>query len=88
MTVKLISITPDAEKHIEYCARLSHNSVDKMTEESSAKFIPSKMKIGHFSILEHAYASFYINGISRACSHQLVRQRLASFTERPQRYVK
>lgn len=40
------------------------------------------------SILEHISFSFYIEGISRACSHQLVRHRIASYTQRSQRHRK
>ena len=38
------------------------------------------------SVLEHMYFTFYIEGISRACSHQLVRHRIASYTQRSQRH--
>lgn len=41
----------------------------------------------HFSILEHVVFTFYIDGISRSCSHQLVRHRLCSFSQQSQRYV-
>lgn len=42
---------------------------------------------GHTSILEHASATFFISGVSRVLSHQLVRHRLASYTQQSQRYV-
>jgi len=41
---------------------------------------------GHHSVFEHIYFTFKIEGISRACSHQLVRHRHCSFTQRSQRY--
>ena len=41
---------------------------------------------GHLSVFEHIYFTFKIEGISRACSHQLVRHRHCSFTQRSQRY--
>ena len=41
---------------------------------------------GHMSVMEHIYFTFKIEGISRACSHQLVRHRHCSFTQRSQRY--
>ena len=41
---------------------------------------------GHHSVFEHIYFTFKIEGISRACSHQLVRHRMCSFTQRSQRY--
>lgn len=43
---------------------------------------------GHTSILEHAIATFEIDDISRTCSHQLVRHRMASYTQASQRYIK
>ena len=43
-------------------------------------------KNGHHSTFEHIYFTFRIDGISRACSHQLVRHRHASYTQRSQRY--
>jgi len=43
---------------------------------------------GHHSVLEHAMFVFAVSGISRACSHQLVRHRVASFSQQSQRYVK
>jgi thymidylate synthase (FAD) len=87
MKVELLSITPDAEKLIETAGRISHLSYDKQTEDSYKEFIKRIIKLGHFSILEHAYATFKISGISRACSHQLVRHRICSFTQQSQRYV-
>ncbi len=87
MKVELLSITPDAEKLIETAGRISHLSYDKQTEDSYKEFIKRIIKLGHFSILEHAYATFKISEISRACSHQLVRHRICSFTQQSQRYV-
>ena len=43
---------------------------------------------GHMSVFEHASAVFKISDISRSCSHQLVRHRLASYSQRSQRYTK
>jgi thymidylate synthase (FAD) len=88
MIVKLISITPEAEKHVEYNARMCYESMDKMTADSHMQFLPNLLKNGHLSIFEHGSASFFIDEISRACSHQLVRQRLSSFTQKSQRYVR
>jgi thymidylate synthase (FAD) len=42
---------------------------------------------GHWGIIEHVDFHFAIRGISRACSHQLVRHRLASYAQQSQRYV-
>ena len=43
---------------------------------------------GHTSVLEHAIVTFEIDDISRVCSHQLVRHRIASYTQSSQRYIK
>jgi len=45
------------------------------------------MKRGHFSVLEHAYATFRISGVSRVFTHQIVRHRLCSYTQQSQRRV-
>lgn len=55
--------------------------------EDCAKFIRQIAESGHTSILEHASATFQITGVSRALSHQLVRHRIASYTQQSQRYV-
>ncbi len=87
MEVKLLFLTPNAEKMIEDCARTSYLSFDKMKESQNSSFIRTLVKNGHHSVLEHAYATFRIKGVSRATSHQFVRHRLASFTQQSQRYV-
>lgn len=72
---------------IEYAGRICYpDSQDKMTATGSPKFIKMLIDKGHTSVLEHGYASFEIRGISRACSHQLVRHRIASYSQRSQRY--
>lgn len=55
--------------------------------EPDTNLIKRVAKSGHTSILEHASASFHISGVSRALSHQLVRHRIASYTQQSQRYV-
>ena len=87
MEVELLSMTPNAEQVIEEAGRTAYQSFDKMTDESSAKFISMLVKRGHTSVLEHAVATFRIKNVSRAFSHQLVRHRLASYTQKSQRYV-
>jgi thymidylate synthase (FAD) len=51
-------------------------------------FIRKSLELGHHDILEHGALTFDMQGMSRACSHQLVRHRLASFSQQSQRYVK
>jgi len=87
MKVELISITPNSEKVIEDAGRTSYLSFAKKRKHSKKIFIRMLIKNGHYSVLEHAYASFRIFGVSRAFTHQLVRHRLCSYTQQSQRYV-
>ncbi len=75
------------EKIIEIAARTSYKSFSKMGTDSEKRLIRHLIRLGHLSVLEHASATFRVRGISRACTHQLVRHRLASFTQESQRYV-
>lgn len=86
--VELLSITPDAAKHIELCARHCYASEDKITEDSYEGFLRGCIKRGHLSILSHACASFRISEMSRACSHQMVRAMFVRVLQRSQRYNK
>jgi len=85
--VVLLAISPDPEKLIEEAGRTCYLSLSKTTDDSEKNFIRNAIKRGHHSILEHATASFRILGASRAFTHQLVRHRIASFSQQSQRYV-
>ena len=61
--------------------------ITKKWRNSAHKFIEMLIKTGHTSVLEHAVATFRVEGGSRAFTHQLVRHRIASFTQQSQRYV-
>ncbi|MBP8932803.1 MAG: FAD-dependent thymidylate synthase [Candidatus Atribacteria bacterium] len=89
MNVKLISSTPDPELTVARAARLCYRSSydEKMTLENAQKLIREIVARGHKSVLEHASFTFLIEGISRAASHQLVRHRLASYSQQSQRYI-
>ncbi len=87
MNVELLSITPDAEKLIETAGRTAYRSLNKQGDGTEKAFVRMLVKRGHLSVLEHAYATFGISGVSRAFTHQLVRHRLCSFTQQSQRYV-
>jgi thymidylate synthase (FAD) len=90
MKVQLIAITQylagngGTEELIEHAGRVCYRSESR---GNPAAFLRARLREGHESIIEHASASFEISGISRACSHQLVRHRLASFSQESQRYV-
>jgi thymidylate synthase (FAD) len=75
------------EALIEHAGRICYRSQGGGTPQATARFIRKRVAEGHESIVEHGSASFEISGISRSCSHQLVRHRLASFSQESQRYV-
>ena len=81
-TVSLIQSTP---KPIEFISKIASICYDS-TPKSSLSLVNHLYKNGHHSVFEHVYFTFKIEGISRACSHQLVRHRMATFTQRSQRY--
>ena len=92
MFVQLLTHTPDPERVVAAAARLcySDSSIDELMGRETAeqeKLLRKILGLGHFSVLEHASFSFGVEGISRACSHQLVRHRLASYSQQSQRYV-
>lgn len=82
MKVELISYTKDA---LDVADRAASVCVGK---EPDGKSVYHAMRSGHDSVLEHVSFTFSISGISRSCSHQLVRHRLASYSQQSQRYVK
>ena len=94
MKVTLLANTPDPEKIVAAAARLCYSNkevseiMDNFTDEKIEKFINKLISLGHESPLEHVTFTFGIEGISRACSHQLVRHRIASYSQKSQRYVK
>jgi thymidylate synthase (FAD) len=83
--VRLLAITPDSEKLVEQAGRLCYASEDKTG--TKADWLKTRIKQGHESLIEHASATFYIKA-SRALTHELVRHRIASYSQRSQRYVK
>ncbi len=93
MKVTLLTNTPEPEKTVVLAAKLcySPSSIDELEEKvkglSYEKFLGNILNMGHLSVLEHANFTFGIDGISRATSHQLVRHRLASYSQQSQRYV-
>lgn len=91
--VVLLRYTPDPEGTVALAAKLCYSSSDlealeeKIGSSEQSRFIEKLVKMGHMSPLEHINFTFGIEGISRACSHQLVRHRLASYSQQSQRYV-
>ncbi len=92
MRVQLLTHTPHPEQVVAAAARLcySDSSIAQLLgqpPEQIEKLLAKILQIGHYSVLEHAAFTFGIEGVSRACSHQLVRHRIASFSQQSQRYV-
>ncbi len=91
--VTLLAHTPTPESIVASAAKLCYSPStiegirDGLTEEKTAAFVDMLAEIGHESPIEHASFTFGIEGISRACSHQLVRHRIASYSQKSQRYV-
>jgi thymidylate synthase (FAD) len=94
LNVVLLRHTPEPEEVVAMAAKLcySPSGVEELKEKIEAKdqavFVEKLASIGHLSPIEHVSFSFGIEGISRACSHQLVRHRVASYSQQSQRYVK
>ena len=82
MKVTLIQATPNPIETIAQIASICYDS-DPANPMGLVKHL---YRNGHHSVFEHIYFTFKIEGISRACSHQLVRHRHCSFTQRSQRY--
>lgn len=86
MDIEVLDITNSPELLIEKAYRLCYGG--EVKEDVNRTFISGCIKNGHESPLEHAKATFLIHDVSRALTHQLVRHRLASYTQRSQRYCK
>ena len=82
MNVTLVQATPNPVETIAKIASICYDSDPK----NPMALVKHLYAGGHHSVFEHIYFTFKIEGISRACSHQLVRHRHCSFTQRSQRY--
>ena len=96
MMVKLIGMTPNAVDVVYSACRQCYSPAfagDEFRPDASGEILKKKSLIrkvvasGHESPLEHVSMTFAIRGISRSCSLQLVRHRLASYSQQSQRYV-
>lgn len=70
-----------------YKAGFIGDSYEDTPIEKMAEFVRETMASGHLSPLEHVSLSFAVEGVSRALTHQLVRHRIASYSQQSQRYV-
>lgn len=94
LKVVLLRHTPEPEEAVALAAKLCYSAAnigdlqEKIEARDQKGFVEKLVKIGHMSPIEHVTFTFGIEGISRACSHQIVRHRVASYSQQSQRYVK
>jgi len=96
MNVKLLDVTQDPVRLIYAACRQCYSAdfggdifeTEHPDNETMESFVRKIVCSGHESPLEHVKFSFAIEGVSRALTHQLVRHRIASYSQQSQRYVK
>jgi thymidylate synthase (FAD) len=94
ISVSLLQHTPDPDRAVAVAGRLCYAPVSAadlahdMSDEDVAKLVRILVRSGHHSAIEHASFTFAVDGVSRACTHQLVRHRVASYNQQSQRYVR
>ncbi|GAB4266839.1 MAG: FAD-dependent thymidylate synthase [Candidatus Rifleibacteriota bacterium] len=93
MKLVLMRNTPDPDRLVALAARRCYSNRpadeidDKLSESEISRLLNFLRQRNHLSPFEHADFSFSVDGISRALSHQLVRHRMASYSQESQRYV-
>lgn len=94
LKVELLRYTPDGEKLIASAAKLCYSSIgisqieEGLEDDKVKSFLELLMDMGHESPIEHVNFTFGVEGVSRTLTHQLVRHRIASYSQQSQRYVK
>ena len=78
------------EALVEFSGRACYQSWSKPNPRTAtnAGYLRHLLEVGHVSVLEHATVSFYITGISRSCTHELIRHRHFSYSQLSQRFVR
>ncbi|WIM88385.1 FAD-dependent thymidylate synthase [Candidatus Mycobacterium wuenschmannii] len=73
----------------EFAGRACYQSWSKPNPKTAtnASYLRHIIDVGHFSVLEHASVSVYISGVSRSCTHEVIRHRHFSYSQLSQRYV-
>jgi thymidylate synthase (FAD) len=93
LKVKLVACTPDPEAVVALGAKMCYsnagndNLMQKLSPEEVDRFVGMLVNIGHESPIEHVSFTFVVEGVSRVLTHQLVRHRIASYSQKSQRYV-
>lgn len=94
INVKILQHTPNPENVVANSARLCYSNMgidelfENYTDEQNETMINNLINMNHESPLEHVTFTFGVEGVSRTLTHQLVRHRIASFSQQSQRYVK
>lgn len=92
--VKLIGHTPEPDRLVSAAAKLCYSRtgaediLEGLSGDRVDKFLNLLMEMGHQSPIEHASFTFAVEGVSRVLTHQLVRHRIASYSQQSQRYVR
>lgn len=92
-TVCLLAHTPEPDATVAAAARICYSDVTaaellgRESAQLSERLLNELLESGHLSPFEHASFTFGVDGLSRVASHQLVRHRLASYSQQSQRYV-
>ena len=93
MKVTLLNHTKDPDRVCAAAAQSCYSEhgaselFENTTDERAQKMIRKVVGMGHLSVVEHAHFTFSIEGVSRSLTHQLVRHRVASYSQQSQRYV-
>lgn len=90
MIVKLLAYTQNADAICAAAGKSCYSekpSADLVGADDPGKTLGKIVGMGHHSVIEHASFTFSVEGVSRALTHQLVRHRVASFSQQSQRYV-
>lgn len=85
-SIELVECTMLAERHIERCGREAYGSASSKSLEDCQAWIQKRIAQGEEDVVEHAVATWHIV-CSRVVSHELVRHRLASYTQMSQRFT-
>ncbi|WFA07677.1 FAD-dependent thymidylate synthase [Tissierella sp. Yu-01] len=94
LKVELLRYTPDGEKLVAAAAKLCYSPVgisqieEDLNDDKVELFLNHLMDMGHESPIEHVNFTFGVEGVSRTLTHQLVRHRIASYSQQSQRYVR
>ena len=92
--IKLMTHTPEPEKIVAAAAKLCYSPhgatelMEGLEPDVVENFVQLLTRMGHESPVEHISFTFSVEGVSRSLTHQLVRHRIASYSQRSQRYVR